>query len=37
MNTVGTGKILMKIANDDFGIVNNFFNPTFYFVMKKGG
>lgn len=37
INAAGIGKMLMIFANDDFGIVNNFFNPTFYFIMKKGG
>lgn len=28
-------KIIIKIANDDFGIINKFFTPTFYLVMER--
>jgi SAM-dependent methyltransferase len=28
--------LLNKIANDKFGLVNKFFTPTFYIILKKG-
>jgi len=28
-------KILLKFANDEYKIINNFFSPTFYFILKK--
>ncbi len=28
-------KIILKIANDKSGIINRYFNPTFYFILKK--
>jgi SAM-dependent methyltransferase len=28
-------KVLIKIANDKIGIINKYFTPTFYFVLKK--
>lgn len=37
INNTGIGKLLSKTANDDFGIINKFYNPTFYFVMRKRG
>ncbi len=31
----GLAKIIRRIANDEIGIVNIFFTPTFYFLLKK--
>lgn len=28
-------KILFKLANDEYKIINRFFTPTFYFILKK--
>jgi ubiquinone/menaquinone biosynthesis C-methylase UbiE len=28
-------KFIIKIANDDFGMINKFFTPTFYLVMER--
>lgn len=27
--------IILKISNDNFGLVNKYFTPTFYFILKK--
>ena len=35
INIVGLSKIIMKLANDDFGIINKYFTPTFYFILRK--
>lgn len=35
VNIIGIKKILMSIANDKPGMINRFFNPTFYFILKK--
>ncbi len=28
-------KLILRIANDKFGIINKFFTPTFYMLLKK--
>ncbi len=28
-------KVILKIANDKVGFINNYLNPTFYFILKK--
>lgn len=28
-------KVLIKIANDKIGVINNYFTPTFYFTLRK--
>jgi SAM-dependent methyltransferase len=35
VNLLGLKKILMSIANDKPGIINKFFTPTFYIILKK--
>jgi 2-polyprenyl-3-methyl-5-hydroxy-6-metoxy-1,4-benzoquinol methylase len=35
VNIFGLKKILMSIANDKPGIINKFFTPTFYIILKK--
>ena len=35
VNHFGLSKILRRIANDNPGIINNFFTPTFYIILKK--
>jgi 2-polyprenyl-3-methyl-5-hydroxy-6-metoxy-1,4-benzoquinol methylase len=35
VNLLGLKKPLMRIANDQPGIINKFFTPTFYIILKK--
>jgi len=35
VNLLGLKKLLMRIANDKPGIINKFFTPTFYIILKK--
>jgi len=35
VNFFGLKKTLMRIANDNPGIINKFFTPTFYIILKK--
>ena len=35
VNLFGLNKTLMRIANDNSGIINKFFTPTFYIILKK--
>ncbi|HSW56550.1 MAG TPA: class I SAM-dependent methyltransferase [Ignavibacteriaceae bacterium] len=35
VNLLGLKKLLMRIANDQPGIINKFFTPTFYISLKK--
>lgn len=35
IKSVGLRRILLGIANDKPGVINNFFTPTFYFILKK--
>jgi hypothetical protein len=35
LNFLGLNKILTRIANDKPGIINKFFTPTFYIILKK--
>ncbi|MBE0571431.1 MAG: class I SAM-dependent methyltransferase [Ignavibacteriaceae bacterium] len=35
VNLLGLEKLLMRIANDQPGIINKFFTPTFYIILKK--
>ena len=35
INIIGLSKSIMKLANDDFGIINKYFTPTFYFILRK--
>ena len=35
INNLGLAKIIRGIANDEIGIVNKFFTPTFYIILKK--
>jgi SAM-dependent methyltransferase len=35
VNFFGLNKTLMRIANDNPGIINKFFTPTFYIILKK--
>jgi 2-polyprenyl-3-methyl-5-hydroxy-6-metoxy-1,4-benzoquinol methylase len=35
LNDMGLVKIIRKIANDEIGIMNKFFIPTFYIILKK--
>lgn len=35
VNLLGLKNILMRIANDKPGMINRFFNPTFYLILKK--
>jgi len=35
INLLGLKKLLMRIANDQPGIINKFFTPTFYIILKK--
>jgi hypothetical protein len=35
INEFGLSKYLTKIANDEAGIINKFFTPTFYIIIKK--
>lgn len=35
LNITGLAKTVRRIANDEIGIVNKFFTPTFYFILKK--
>ena len=28
-------RLLIKIANDNFGVLNKYFTPTFYFILSK--
>ncbi|MBK9097709.1 MAG: class I SAM-dependent methyltransferase [bacterium] len=35
IKSFGLKKILLKMANDEHGIMNKFFTPTFYIVFKK--
>jgi SAM-dependent methyltransferase len=34
-NTLGLSKIIRSIATDRIGIINKFFTPTFYIILKK--
>ena len=35
VNKLGLNNLLVKIANDNSGVINNYFNPTFYFILTK--
>ncbi|MDH3269512.1 MAG: class I SAM-dependent methyltransferase [Ignavibacteria bacterium] len=35
LNEFGLAKVIRRIANDEIGIVNKFFTPTFYCILKK--
>jgi 2-polyprenyl-3-methyl-5-hydroxy-6-metoxy-1,4-benzoquinol methylase len=35
LKTLSIEQLIIKFANDDNGIINKFFTPTFYFVMKR--
>jgi len=35
LNNLGLAKIIKGIANNEIGIVNKFFTPTFYIILKK--
>ena len=35
LNKFSLDKIIRRIANDDVGIVNKYFTPTFYIILKK--
>jgi len=35
INLLGLKKLLMRIANDQPGIINKFFTPTFYIILKR--
>ena len=35
LNVFGLDKLIKRIANDEVGIVNKFFTPTFYIILKK--
>ena len=35
VNLLGLKNLLIKISNDKPGIINNFFTPTFYIILKK--
>lgn len=35
VKSLGLKKILMRVANDNPGMINKFFTPTFYIVLKK--
>ena len=35
VNILGLKNILIRIANDKPGMINRFFNPTFYLILKK--
>ena len=35
LNEFGLDKLIGRIANDEIGIINKFFTPTFYIILKK--
>lgn len=35
VNDLGLGKMIKSIANNEVGIINKFFTPTFYLILKK--
>ncbi len=35
LNESGLSKFVRRVANDEIGIVNKFFTPTFYIILKK--
>ena len=35
LNYSGLAKIIRRMANDNFGIINKYFTPTFYIILKK--
>jgi 2-polyprenyl-3-methyl-5-hydroxy-6-metoxy-1,4-benzoquinol methylase len=35
LNIFGMDKLIRRIANDEIGVVNKFFTPTFYIILKK--
>ena len=35
LNYLGLESLIRRIANDDIGIVNKYFTPTFYVILKK--
>ncbi len=35
INILKLGNIISRMANDEFGLINKFFTPTFYFILTK--
>jgi hypothetical protein len=35
LNVLGLANLIRRVANDDKGIINKFFTPTFYLILKK--
>lgn len=35
LNFIKADNLLLKAANNNYGFINNFFTPTFYFILKK--
>ena len=35
INRLKLGKLISRMANDGFGLINKFFTPTFYFILRK--
>ncbi len=35
VNKLQLGKIVLRIANNEYKIINGFFSPSFYFILKK--
>ncbi len=37
LKKIGLGRALLKISDNNLGIVNKYFTPTYYFILKKSG